>query len=179
MPLEPSSETTTSTRISPNVADACHLNGTYSSKIPYPFTLRSVPLYQCFLFLRCVMSTAQYHIHTLILFTWTDYKTILVPVVNLLLQQVRVGSRVVSQDFIWLRHSPLHSISNLVWGVAWIMATPAHLQHLQSSKEPGRRRDQSSLATPSIRKNHRNPSDHASLGYRGRLPFLVLVRSLW
>lgn len=48
-----------------------------------PQSIANISVYQPELYLRRFLSHATFHAHTMLLFTWTDYKTIFIPVVSI------------------------------------------------------------------------------------------------
>ena len=86
-----------------------------------------------------IFSMVKYHIHTAILFTWTDYKTIFLPIVSTTRSPILVDRVVlILVDRLRLRHSSPTVIlqPSSVWGVD--LVPPAHVQRIQSSTQLSR-----------------------------------------
>ena len=92
------------------------------------------------------------HVHTAILFTWTDYKTIFMPVVRTFffhIMSVRLLTSLVS-DCLCLCHYPFIFSFSSSARYSLDMASPPPLQRLQPSLLQDRRLPKPTMATPPL-----------------------------
>ena len=110
-----------------------------------------------------ILSTVKYHIHTAILFTWTDYKTIFLPIVSHT-RYPYFTRQIVFVDHLCLRHcSPTVTLQpSSVRGVG--SAPPTHVQRIQPSTQlPRGQSCQPSVASSSIWEDLRTQSGSLAL----------------
>jgi hypothetical protein len=127
---------------------------------------------------RLVFSAVKYHIHTAILFTWTDYKTIFLPIVRPARSPVlTLADRMMLSPADRLRLlncSPAVVLQlSSVRGVD--LVPPAYVQRIQSSTQLSRGQVQPSLASSSFWEDLRTQSGSIALDDGASLRAVVLL----
>lgn len=124
-----------------------------------------------------IFSAIKYHIHTAILFTWTDYKTIFLPIVcpapPVFILPDRLALLLV--DCLCLRHCSLEVILQPSSVRCVDLVPPAYVQRFQSSTQLSRGQKQPSLASSSVWEDIRNESSSLALDNRPSLRTAVVL----
>ena len=113
-----------------------------------------------------IFSAIKYHIHTAILFTWTDYKTIFLPIVRPAPSPiVTLPDRMslLPVDCLCLRHCSLEVVLQPSSVRCVDLVPPAYVQRIQSSTQLSRGQKQPSLASSSVWEDLRTESSSLAL----------------